>query len=257
MEQYRKVTRYDLGTLLFLALSGLGGAFIASCFNIGATKISSDLFYYVPNAVYHLQNPDSPMDFVIHFIEAGSEPFSSYFGATSLPFEYTQAVVSYFFKIPYLSTFYFFSPALLGFLIPVTLYYLISQFINPKSAAVGALFAAAIILLLGETPRTPGTWSFPNIYSGKVFFISIGIPLFAAATINFFRTSSPFDWKLMFVVTTAMVGATTSSMALLPALAAVLVVAYVTISHDYKIFAKSLLIYSSSLSYLIVYTLEL
>lgn len=254
---YRNVTRYDSGTLLFLAVSSLGGAFIASFFNTGATKISSDLFYYIPNAVYHLQNPDSSMDFAIHFIEAGSEPFSSYFGATALPFEYTQAVISYFFKIPYLSTFYFFSPALLGFLIPVTLYYLISQFINPQSAAVGALFAIAIILLLGETPRTPGTWSFPHIYIGKVFFISIGIPLFAAATINFFRTSSPFDWMFTFAVTTAMVGTTSSSMALLPAFAAVLITAYaaVSVSGNYKIFIKNSLIYLSSLSYLIAYTL--
>lgn len=254
-EQYKTVIRYDLDTLFFLAVICFGGAFLASFFNTGAAKISSDLFYYVPNAVYHLQNPDSPMDFAIHYIETGGEPFSSYFGATSLSFEYVQAVISYFFEIPYLSTFFLLSPVLLGCLIPATLFYLVCQFVSPKPAIVGTVFAIAVILLLGETPRTPGTWSFPNIYSGKVFLMSIGIPLFAAATINFFRTSSPSDWKLIFVVTTAMVGATTSSMVILPTLAVVLVAAYAAVSDNHKIFIKNLLGYLLSSSYLIVYIL--
>ncbi|SDA27883.1 hypothetical protein SAMN05216315_13523 [Nitrosospira sp. Nsp18] len=255
-EQYKKVTRYDPKTLLFLVIICLGGAFLASFFNSGATKISTDLFYYVPNAVYHLQNPDSPMDFAIHFIETGSEPFTSYFVATSVPFEYTQAVIAYFLNIDYLSAYFLFSPALLGCLIPIALYYLICQFVDPKLAVVGALFTVAIVLLLGETSRTPGTWSFPNIYSGKVFFISIGIPLFAAATVNSFRTASPSDWALTFAATTAMVGATSSTMAILPPLAVVLVVACAAVSGgEYKTFIKNLFLYSCSLSYLIVYTL--
>ncbi|MDN5835917.1 MAG: hypothetical protein L0H12_01040 [Nitrosospira sp.] len=254
--QYSKVVRRDLETLSFLIIIGLGGAFISSFFNTGASKASYDLFYYVPNAVYHLQNPDSPMGFAIHFLEAGGEPFSSYFGATSLPFEYTQAVVAYFLQIDYLSVFFILSSALLGFLIPVALFYLICQFVNPKSAAVGALFTIAIILLLGETPRTPGTWSFPNIYIGKIFFVSIGIPLFAAATISFFRTSSRFDWMLIFAVATALVGATSSSMAILPVLTTILVIACAAVSgRDYKEFIKKSLVYLPSLSYVIVYTI--
>lgn len=254
-ENYRHITRNDWATLLFVIVISLGGAFIASFFNTGPNKISSDLFYYVPNAVYHLQNPDLPMGFAIHYIETGSEPFLSYFGATSLPFEYVHAVIAFFLGIPYLSAFFIFSPALLGCLLPITLYYLISQFISPRSAAVGVLFAIAVILLLGETPRTPGTWSLPHVYIGKVFLISIGIPLFAAATINFFRTSSLSDWKLIFVVTTAMAGATTSSMVILPTLAVVLVVACAAVSDDHKIFIKNLLGYLLSSSYLIVYIL--
>lgn len=256
--QYSKVVRHDLETLSFLIIMGLGGAFISSFFNTGASKASYDLFYYVPNAVYHLQNPDSPMDFAIHFLEAGSEPFSSYFGATSLPFEYTQAVVAYFLQIDYLSVFFIFSSALLGFSIPMALFYLICQFVNPKSAAVGTLFTIAIILLLGETPRTPGTWSFPNIYIGKIFFVSIGVPLFAAATISFFRTSSRFDWMLIFAVATALVGATSSSMVILPVLTTVLVIACAAASgRNYKEFIKKSLIYLPSLSYVIVYTITI
>jgi hypothetical protein len=252
---YRKTTQHDLGTLSFLIAMGLGGAFISSFFHTGSSKISFDLFYYVPNAVYHLQNPDSPMDFAIYFLEAGSEPITSYFGATSLPFEYTQAVIAYLLNIEYLSAFFLVSPALFGFFIPIALFYLVCQFVDPKSAVVGTLFTVAIILLLGETPRTPGVWSFPNIFIGKVFFLSTGIPLFAAATVNFFRTSSPFDWLLAFAVTTAMVGATSSTMAILPVLTIVVVIACAAVSeNDYKKFIKNSLIYLSSLSYLIVYT---
>ena len=249
--QLKNALRYDTGTLSFLAILSAGGAFIASFFN--TSKINYDLFYYVPNAVYHLQNPDLPMDFAIHFLDAGEGTLSSYFGATSLPFEYIQAVVSYFFNLHYLSTFFILSPALLGGLIPVVLYYLNCQFINPRSAAVGALFTVATILLLGETPRTPGTWSFTSIYVGKIFFISIGIPLFAAATINFFRTSSRFDWMLMFAATTALVGTTTSSMALLPALAAVLLIAYASVVGYRSISFRKVLAYVLSQSYLILY----
>src|SRR4051812_22985210 len=252
-QQSRAVTQYDFQTLLLVVVIGLGGAFISSFFNIGASRISSDLFYYVPNAVYHLQNPAAPMDFFIHFIETGGEPFLAYFGATSLPFEYSQAVISYFLNTSYLTIFFLFSPALLGFLIPLSYFYLLSQFVSPKSAAVGTLFAVAIVLLLGETPRTPGTWSFPNVYSGKVFLISTGMPLFAAATINFFRTSAWRDWMLMFAVTTALVGTTTSSMALLPALAAVLFIAYASVVGYRNISFRKVLAYVLSQSYLAVY----
>jgi hypothetical protein len=196
------------------------------------------------------------MDFGIHFLEAGNEPFISYFGATSLPFEYTQAVIAYFLGIDYLSVFFLLFPALLGFLLPITIFYLVCQFVNPKSAAVSTLFAVAIILLLGETPRTPGTWSFPNIYSGKVFLISIGISLFAAATINFFRTSTRFDWLLTFAVTTALVGATSSSMVILPVLTVAVVLACAVASGtDHKKFIKNSFVYLTSLSYLFAYTL--
>jgi hypothetical protein len=255
LEQYKKVAQHDVGTLLFLVAISLSTALISSFFNNGVSKISYDLFYYIPNAVYHLQNPELPMDFEIHFIEAGAEPLRSYFVATSLPFEYTQALIAFFFNISYLSASFLVTPVILGFFLPLAFYYLVSQFINPRSAAVGTCFAIAVILLLGETPRTPGTWSIPNIYIGKVFFISTGIPLFVAATINFFRTSSRFNCMLMFAVATALVGTTTSSMALLPALAAVLVIALATVSDDYKLFVKKSLLYAASLSYLILYIL--
>jgi hypothetical protein len=252
-QQRRAVTQFDFQTLLLLVLSGLGGAFISSFFNIGASRISYDLFYYVPNAVYHLQNPTAPMDFFIHFIEAGGEPFLAYFGATSLPFEYSQAVISYFLNTSYLTIFFLFSPALFGFLIPISYFYLLSQFVSPKSAAVGSLFTIAVILLLGETPRTPGTWSFPNVYSGKVFLISTGIPFFAGATINFFRTFAQLDWLLLFAVTTALVGTTTSSMVLLPALATVLFIAYAAVVGYRGVSFRKVLAYVLSQSYLLVY----
>ena len=92
--QYSKVTRHDSGTVSLVVGTGLAGAFISSFFNTGASRISHDLFYYVPNAVYHLQNPELPMDFAIHFIATGGEPCSSSFGATSLPFEYMPAVIA-------------------------------------------------------------------------------------------------------------------------------------------------------------------
>jgi hypothetical protein len=255
-KHYRHIIWNDWATLLFLVLISLGGAFIASFFNTGAIKINFDLFYYVPNAVYHLQNPDAPMDFAIHFLDTGSKPFTSYLGATSLPFEYTQAVIAYFLNIEYLAAFFLLSPALFGLFIPITLFYLLCQFADPKSAAAGVLFTVAIILLLGETPRTPGTWSFTQIFIGKIFFMSTGIPLFAAATVNYFRTSSPFDWLLTFAVTTAMVGTTSSSMVVLPVLTTVVVIACAAVSGgDYKKFIKNSLLYLSSLSYLFVYTL--
>ncbi len=252
-QQSRKVTQYDFQTLLLLVVIGLGGAFISTFFNIGASRISYDLFYYAPNAVYHLQNPTAPMDFFIHYMETGGEPFLAYFGATSLPFEYSQAVISYFLNTSYLTTFFLFSPALLGFFITISYFYLLSQFVSPKSAAVGTLFAVAIILLLGETPRTPGTWSFPNVYIGKVFLISTGIPLFAGAAINFFRTFAQLDWMLLFAVTTALVGTTTSCMALLPALAAVLFIAYASVVGYRNISFRKVLAYALSQSYLLVY----
>jgi hypothetical protein len=182
--------------------------------------------YYIPNVVYYLAHPDKPMDFYIHFIDSGGEPFVSYHVGTSLPFEYAQGIVAYITRSHFLTVYYFLSPALFGGMIPLVWFYLISRFSFPSRAAVtGAFFICLSLILMGEQHRSFGNFAFNRIFQGKTVLLTVGLPLFCALTIDFFRSPSGRTWLYLFVVSVAGVGFSASGSVLIPLLALVLAVA--------------------------------
>lgn len=207
---------------LWLLLCALGGAALT----LMSYRPCIDDADYVPNVIYCLEHPDESMDFYIHYLDSGGEPFVSHHLSTSLPFERAQGIVAYFGHIHFLTVYYFFAPALFSFMIPLVWFYLISRFSFPPRAAVaGALFICLSLVLLGEQHRSFGNFAFNRIYEGKTVLLAVWIPLFAALTIDFFKSPSVRKWLYLFITSVAAVGLSNSASVLIPVLAVVLTVA--------------------------------
>jgi len=253
-EWLSKVTVNDRGVLLFI----LAICVIGVSLSLFMHRPDTDDFYYVPNPVYYLQNPQVGMSFEIHFFYADGAPFVSHMTNTALPYEYIQAIIAYYTKTEYLFFYHILFPAIVGFLIPLSLFYSLSYFSDePSKNAIGVLITIGIIMLLGETHRTIGNFSFVRAFHGKVLFLSVGIPLFAALSFDYFKKPCILSWLPLFIASISMLGATATACIMLPTLASILVITYLsTISRDnLKSSLRLLFWYFITLGYVLIYAL--
>ena len=177
------------------------------------------------------------------------------FGATSLPYEYVQAIVAHNLGVEYGVVYYLLFPALIGALIPLAAFYAVSRFATRTSdACAGAVLICGVLLLLGETHRTFGNFAFVRAFQGKAVCISVGMPLLTAVTIDFFRQRSRLAWLSVLVTATAATGLTGSSLILFPALAVVLVLAVVLSSQSPRQLIGPIIAYAGAFTYLIATT---
>lgn len=159
-----QISKYDTKALLVLVGLGIIGSIIALIVN----RPDDDDFYYVPNAIFYLQNPKAVMGFNIHYLFSNHEPFASFSWATANAYEYMQAIVAFGFHLRFLDVYYFIMPALAGFFIPMALYLAIVHFSDDTfSAVIGTFVTIGVILSLGETHRTFGNFFFCTDLSGQ------------------------------------------------------------------------------------------
>lgn len=230
-----------------------GAALLALC----SFRPYADDYYYVPSAVHALQNPAEPLGFQIHgLIPPDDVPLISYNYATSLAFEYLSAVLAYCLNTEYLAVYYFVMPMIVAATMAAALIFLVGQLrLKPLATVLGCLIALALWLLMGETHRSFGNFTVTRAFQGKTLLLGAGVPIFAAATLEFFRKPNGRSWWLVAATTVAMLGASASAMVLLPLLAIVLVIAVVAASSDWKKLIPRIAIYGAAFSYLLAYTL--
>lgn len=245
-----QISKYDTTALLILV--GLG--FVGSLISLIVNRPDDDDFYYVPNVIFYLQNPQALMGFNIHYLFSSQEPFASFSWATANAYEYIQALIAFGFRLRYLDVYYLIMPALAGFLIPLALYLAIVHFSDDTfSAVIGTLVTIGIILLLGETHRTFGNFSFVRIFQGKAILLSLGIPLFIAFSMNYFAQPTYKTGLGLLFLATGLVGLSSSAIFMLPALACVLALAYVISMQRYPF--TMLVGYFASLGYVVAVAL--
>ena len=140
LEEYRSIQEHDYTNLILLVLLGLLGLVLA----LLIYRPNIDDYVYVPNAVYFLNNSDKPMDFLVHFFyHTPKEPFIlSYSQATSTSYEYFQAVIAKILGVKYLDVYYILAPALMGFVIPLANYFLVSKFTKNTLGVIFVHFSA-------------------------------------------------------------------------------------------------------------------
>jgi hypothetical protein len=254
-ERLKQARNRDSKALLLLVSLGV----LCSILALVSHRSDGDDYYYTPNVVYILDNPNDSMGFDVHFLDGGKRcNIVSYGWGTAIPFEYTQGAIAGILGIDFLSVYYLLTPALISFLIPFALYYALSHFSERTIVtATSVLITIGVVLLLGETHRTFGNFSLTRAYQGKTLLLAVGIPFFVGVTIHFFKSPSAYYWAMLFAVATAMVGATTSAVAVLPALASVLAIANLFTS-ELK-WQKTLIypIYFASFWYVALYALFL
>jgi len=213
-----------------------------------------DDFFYVPNAVYYLQNPGASMGLKIHFLENGYSNVRSFFWGTSISYDYLRAAISWGIGSKYLPIYYLWSAAVVAFTIPLSIFYLLTRFTYKTDSAVfGTAFAVAVLLLMGDTHRTPGNFAFTRAFQGKTVLLVAGIPLFSAVTIDFYRQRSWFNWLFLFTAATGLLGTTSSSVVLIPALGSVLTIAFLCIGLKWSRIVQWGLQYGSTFAFLFVY----
>ncbi|MCH7479787.1 MAG: hypothetical protein IIC79_00180 [Chloroflexi bacterium] len=218
-----------------------------------------DQFLYTPNAVYMLNNPEEPMSFELHFFESGEDcNIGSLSWGTSNSFEYTRAVFARIFNLNFLTSYFLVTSFVVSFLIPLAIYLALHHFTkNTLTAAISTLFTIGVLLLLGETQRTFGNFTITKAADGKTLLLAVGIPLFISMTFNYFRYHSRLYWLFLMVISTALVGASSSTIFLLPALAIVLVISHYFISNEPRDYFKQTIYYGLSFGYLVLYALFL
>jgi hypothetical protein len=227
------VLRFEIPRITSVGIKAdprLTGMFAACCLFSAFLCLASyrpdrDDCHYLPNAVYHLENPDEPMGFAVHFMEFGEEPFVSYHRA-SIPFEYVQAIAARVANTHLLTVYYILAPALFGVMISLAWFYLLSRFTDSGSAAVfGVLIICLCLVLMGRTHWSYGNYAFNRIVQGKTVVFMVGIPLFVALTVDFFRSPGLRNWMYLLALSAALVGCSVASAVLIPMLALVLAVA--------------------------------
>lgn len=236
--------------LLILAMVVVGGILA-----ITSHRPDADDLNYVPNMIYYLENPDAAMGFEVHYvIRENDVPITTMLISTALPFDYAQGVLAWLTGLPYMAIRYLAFTLFLGCLLPLAWFYVISRFSDSeRRAAVGTLFIFAIILLLGETHRVYGNYTFNRIYQGKVVFMTMMVPVFAGVAVDFFRRRDRASWWLLFVIAVSCVGLASTSVPMLPVLAGLLLGAHWVASWPNKPEIKFSLVYLASLAYVFVY----
>ena len=223
--------KFNRGALLLLILTG------AICSTIGSVNLrrSSDDFFYIPNVVYMIDNPGEPMSFEVNFFEGGDQcKVISHSWGTSVSFDYLRGGVAYFLQIDFLYVYFILTSILVSFLIPLALYYASSIVIDqPFDKAVGVFFSLGVIFLLAETHRTFGNFSVTRAHQGKTLLLAVGIPFMIGITVRYLNSPSYYRWMTIVITTTALVGATTSAIVILPALGLVICIAHIS-SQEWK-----------------------
>ena len=238
---------------LSLILLGLTGATLA----VVSHRVSIDDYAYLPNARYFLEYPATPLNLDIHYLFSESEPFQSLTWATSNPYEFLYAVLDFVFEVDFLWAYYVLGPAVVGFLIPLALYSLTRVFVaNHAAAFFGVTVALLLVVMLFETTRTFGNFSFVRAFQGKVFVLTICLPALAAASLRFLTNRCLFHWAMVLLICVAGLGASASSIVLLPPLS-LMIVGALWGSGGLKIsrhaFIRQVILYGSAFTYLIAY----
>jgi len=110
-------------------------------------------------------------------------------------------------------------------MIPLVWFYVISRFsFSGRATVFGAFIICLSLLLMGEQHRSFGNFAFNRIFQGKTVLLTIGIPLFAGLTMDFFRKASLKRWLYLFVSSMALVGFSSCACMLVPLLAVVLAI---------------------------------
>ncbi len=226
----RSVDTRDTSILALVLGLGLLGAILA----LITLCPNSDDYLYVPNAVHFLNRLDEPMDLYIHsFVRSVDDPIVSVNQGTSVAYDYYRASIAFFLNADYLSVYYIVSVGIMGFLIPLAHFLLVSRFTsNTGDALRGTVMSVCALLIMTEIPRTYGSFAFPRIFQGKAVLLSVVLPAFTAFTISYFARPTRSRWWSLFATATAGVGMSPSAVVLLPAHAFILAAAY--LATDYR-----------------------
>lgn len=173
------------------SLSGSSNFLIVAAFALAAIVLSlsvtrSDLddSFYVALAAFTSSHPQLPL--------IASDPM---FGELGFPllfesyrfssFEMLSAAIAYTFSIPAMDVYYIYLLPVWAVAAVVAIFLLTKELI-PDHWLMAGVVTLLLILLLGETHRSPANFSFVRIFQGKAVFLSVVVPTIFYVTARFF-----------------------------------------------------------------------
>ena len=260
--EFKNLETRDWIVLFSIILIAALGIFVSlSMRRVG--RFIPDEYYYGANPVHYIQHPEEKMGFEMFFFYSGGEPFYSVAYLTATAFDYFLGVIAYFTNISFIQTYYVIGGGLGGLLIPLSIFLALSRFSRDTiGAALGTFFTVISILLLAETVWTPGGYSFPRAFEGKIIMLFAGIPLFIYLSLQYLSAAQNTAKDLprllpLFFLLTMLTGMSTSSFMIFPILAAILFASYwLTFRENFPAFRDVALrgvMYLSSFLYLILF----
>lgn len=215
--------RFDWQTASILLALGLLGAYLSAFWGI----YTPDDAIYASNPIYYLDHPHSPMGFEVKSLYSGGAPFLSVSFLVAGAYEYVQAVAAHWLAVPYVKIYSGAAPALAGFVTVLALFRLIARFSRHAAGAlIGTFVTLLVILMLGDTIRTPGGYLFMRNSFGRGILCSAGVYLLVISAWEYLERRERPQWWRLFLAITALSGMSTSAFMILPILGLVIFAAF-------------------------------
>ncbi|GEM_PF-2933668 len=246
-------------TIILLA-GGLAGGIVTlsqPLYRFGAQNL--DDYYYLASPLYYIRHPEQQLSFVLHDYYSGQLPFVSASFYIAGAYQYIQAAFAFLLRVNFINFAYLFVSTISGFMFPIALYLVITKLTTETlNAAIGTVATLLIVLLLGESDRSPGSWIFSRVFQGKSVVVSTGIYLIIFFSLEYFKAQTLQNWINLALTSICLVGMSTTAIMLLPPMASILFVNYylfiraklLSLSHLTVIGFK----YLTSFLYLIMFT---
>lgn len=201
--------------LSWLPLLGIGVVFSVLSFVL--VRYGADDTHYLPNAVYFLAHPQTPMGFEAYYIHSDDGPFRAISWINSYAGEYALAALSRVLEVEFLALYWSGKSIVFAFLVPFAWYGLLRRFALPHVAVVVAIVVMLLVFfIMGETYNSYGNWFLTGLFHGKTIVIAVGLPLTWAYLIAFFDDPNFRNWCYLAIVPTAMIGLSTMAGFILP-----------------------------------------
>jgi hypothetical protein len=225
-----KINEINIRFIILSLLVFIGAGVMSASIN----RPDIDDSIYAPKAVFYTEHKSEVLNKTVSWL-AGlpDKPLSIVFNY----YEIIQASLASFFGMRFLDLYHIAFPAIVGFLMCLSMLLIISIFDQSRWMQVlGVLFFTLLLLLLGETHRTFGNISIARAFHGKFMFMSVGVPAWIYFSLQFLVLQRLRSWLVLLAIGVGMVGATTTAMVFLPLLSILLVFSHFI--NEGKIFSK-------------------
>ncbi len=215
-------------------------------------NIPDDGYYFSGRTVYYLANPDASLDLNHHNHALLAWP-------VRYPLVLLQSISLLWAYIALLTgstglgVVHFVAPTIGGFFLPIVCYLALKRFVkNPLAAIVGAAAILAFLSLDGITRRSYGFFLFVRLRHGKVFLMSVLIPLFIAYSRDWFSRPSWRHATMLVLVSLAGAASSDSTLFMMPMLAVFLATGCLFSEGISKAVLKKLVGYFTSMIFLYI-----
>lgn len=216
-------------------VSTLTGSIFTGLTAIFINRYSGDDGSYLSKAVFYSENPQSILDYSVTWI-ANIPSDAKVF--IHFNYETLSAILAWLLKLKLLTVSHLFFPFIIGFIFFISIY-LVTSFLEEDKLNkfyVSILFIF-LLLILGETSRNFGTYSFGRMHQGKSIVLFLGFFTWTYFSLNFFIKRNLRNFLILLFVGFTLSEISTTGIIFIPILSSVLFLSY-------QFYSKNLLSYN-------------